>query len=130
MQSIISDSIPFMTTIPLHVHEFKDAIFALLTSDKYKEMVLGVENIIQVDFWDFGGQLIFYTTHPTYMSDRCLYFLVFDCSIGLKGEVRDPDVDTGVNINKTTMGRYCTLRLHWSVTGEGRRMSLQAAMGK
>ena len=74
-------------------------------SDKYKEMVLGVDDIIQVDFWDFGGQLIFYTTHPTYMSDRCLYFLVFDCSIGLQGEVNDPDVDTGMHTYKTAMGK-------------------------
>ena len=86
-------------------------------SDKYKEMVLGVDNIIQVDFWDFGGQLIFYTTHPTYMSDRCLYFLVFDCSIGLQGEVRDPDVDTGVNTNKTAMGKYSIRLFHWSTGG-------------
>ena len=86
-------------------------------SGKYKEMVLGVENIIQVDFWDFGGQLIFYTTHPTYMSDRCLYFLVFDCSIGLQGEVRDPDVETGVNTNKTAMGKYSKRLFYWSAGG-------------
>ena len=84
-------------------------------SGKYKEMVLGVENIIQVDYWDFGGQLIFYTTHPTYMSDRCVYFLVFDCSIGLQGEVRDPDVDTDVNTNKTAMGKLWLF--HISATG-------------
>ena len=83
-------------------------------SDKYKEMVLGVDNIIQVDFWDFGGQVIFYTTHPTYMSDRCLYFLVFDCSIGLQGMVRDPDVHTGVNTNKTAMGKYSKRLFYWS----------------
>ena len=75
-------------------------------------MILGVENIIQVDFWDFGGLLIYYTTHPTYTSDRCLYFLVFDCSLGLQEEVRDPDVNIGVNTNKTVMGKYSRNMFH------------------
>ena len=68
--------------------------------------MLGVEQLIQIHFWDFGGQLIFYTTHPTYMSDRCLYFLVFDLSIGLDGTVADPDIDSGVNTNKSALGKY------------------------
>ena len=73
-------------------------------AEAHSETVLGVERLIQVHFWDFGGQLIFYTTHPTYMSDRCLYFLVFDLSIGLEGTVADPDIDSGVNTNKSAMG--------------------------
>ena len=83
----------------------KHAIY-LSFSESHSETVLGVEQLIQIHFWDFGGQLIFYTTHPTYMSDRCLYFLVFDLSIGLDGTVADPDINSGVNTNKSAMGKY------------------------
>ena len=74
--------------------------------EKHEETVLGIEHLVQIHFWDFGGQLIFYNTHPTYMSERCLYVLVFDLSIGLQGEVQDPDINTGVNNNRTAIGRY------------------------
>ena len=77
-----------------------------LLSETHSETILGVGQLIQVHFWDFGGQLIFYTTHPTYMSDRCLYFLVFNLSIGLDGTVADPDIDTWVNTNKSALGNY------------------------
>ena len=80
-------------------------------SEQYKEIITGSENIIQVDFLDFGGHIILLTTHPTFMSDRSLYFLVFDCSMGLQGEVRDPDINIGVNTIKSVMGKQIALFL-------------------
>ena len=68
--------------------------------------MLGIEDLVQIHFLDFGGQLIFYNSHPTYMSERCLYVLVFDLSIGLHGFVHDPDINTDVNTNKTAIGTY------------------------
>lgn len=41
---------------------------------------------------DFAGQLIFYTTHQTYLTSRGLYLLVFDLTKGLRGEVEDEDL--------------------------------------
>ena len=30
------------------------------------------------DIWDFGGQLVYYTAHQTFLSQRAIYLLVVD----------------------------------------------------
>ena len=70
--------------------------------DKHTGKVLAVEDIIQIDVWDFAGQFIFLTTHQTYLSDRCVYLLVFDMSKDLDETVDEGDV-SGTS-RKTVLG--------------------------
>ena len=65
---------------------------------------MAIEDIIQIDVWDFAGQFIFLTTHQTYLSDRCVYFLVFDMSKDLDDTVDEEDV-SGTS-KKTVLGNY------------------------
>ncbi|KAK3106087.1 hypothetical protein FSP39_012531, partial [Pinctada imbricata] len=46
---------------------------------------------------DFAGQLIYYTTHQTYLTSRGLYLLVFNLALGLDGVVEDEDLYPGKN---------------------------------
>ena len=64
---------------------------------------MGVENIIQIDFWDFGGQWVYYTTHQSYLSKRCLFFLVFNLAKDLHGHVREEDAEDDAT-TKTVFG--------------------------
>lgn len=43
------------------------------------------------DFWDFGGQFVFYATHTMFHSRRAIYLLVFDLSTPLNQAVIDED---------------------------------------
>ena len=70
-----------------------------------KETILGVEHIIPIDFWDFGGQWVYYTTHQSYLSKRCLFFLVFNLEMGLHDTVQEEDGE-GDATTKTVMGKY------------------------
>ena len=65
---------------------------------------MGIEDIIQIDVWDFAGQLVFLTTHQTYLSDRCLYFLVFNMAMDLDDTVEEED--TLGTSKKTVMGMF------------------------
>ncbi|XP_068734582.1 uncharacterized protein [Montipora capricornis] len=40
------------------------------------------EDIYSV-LWDFGGQSVYYTTHPLFLTSRALYLMVYDLSRGL-----------------------------------------------
>ena len=64
---------------------------------------MGIDDIIQIDVWDFAGQLVFLTTHQTYLSDRCLYFLVFNMAMDLDDTVEEED--TLVTSRKTVLGK-------------------------
>ncbi len=41
-------------------------------------------SIITFSTWDFGGQLVYYTTHQFFLSKRALYLLVFSMARGLQ----------------------------------------------
>ena len=72
-------------------HKHKREIIDIFV-DQHTGRVLAVEDIVQIDVWDFAGQVIFLTTHQTYLSDRCVYFLVFDMSMDLDDTVDEEDV--------------------------------------
>ena len=65
---------------------------------------MGVENIVQIDFWDFGGQWVYYTTHQSYLSKRCLFFLVFNLTKDLHEHVREEDTQDDA-ATKTVLGK-------------------------
>ena len=68
--------------------------------------MFGIDNIIQIDVWDFAGQIIYYTTHQMYLSGRSVYFLVFNMSKPLDGSVQEEDIGDKLTTTKTVMGSY------------------------
>ena len=72
-------------------------------SGKYTATMAGQEGIIEIHLWDFGGQIVYYSTHPMYLSNRCLYFLVFSLDMGFGKHVIEDDVDAAAS-RKTVMG--------------------------
>ena len=84
-------------------------ICILIFPAELKETILGVENIIQIDFWDFGGQWVYYTTHQSFLSKRCLFFLVFNLAKNLHEHVLEEE-EQGDVVTKTVLGN--TTHIH------------------
>ena len=49
--------------------------------------------LVKIEFWDFGGQFGFYTTHHSLLSYRSQYLLVLDLSKDLANIVQEEDID-------------------------------------
>lgn len=64
-----------------------------------------VRNCAPVQVWDFGGQAIFYTTHQTFLSPRCVYTLVIDVSRKLFDLVDDTDLNPGTMMKSKIIGK-------------------------
>ncbi len=45
-----------------------------------KDIELGEEDEIYSVLWDFGGQSVYYVTHPLFLTSRAIYLLVYDLS--------------------------------------------------
>ena len=45
-----------------------------------KDVKVDQEEEIYSVLWDFGGQLVYYVTHPLFLTARAIYFLVYDLS--------------------------------------------------
>ena len=56
------------------------------------------DNIYSV-LWDFGGQSVYYETHPIFLTEKAIYILVSDLSRD-PGEKATPPVKTGLFENK------------------------------
>ena len=95
-------------------NERKGTVFLLLMKFLFvaevKENILGVENIVQVNFWDFGGQWVYYTTHQSYLSKRCLYLLVFNLAKGLHEHVPEENTHNEAS-TKTVLGKVPLIQL-------------------
>ena len=52
------------------------------------------ESSITLDLWDFAGQDLYYASHPTFLSQRAVYMLVYNLRQGLK-EIAQPCVRQG-----------------------------------
>ena len=87
--------------------------------DQNTGVVLGVEDIIQIVLWDFAGQFVFLTTHQTYLSDRCIFFLVFDMTKELDETVEEED--TVGTSRKTVLGSIdiCIINSRWDICRGG-----------
>ena len=66
--------------------------------------IAGNENITHITLWDFGGQLIYYSTHPMYFSKRCVYLLVFNLDMNLTDIVEEEGAHQTA-AKKTVMGK-------------------------
>ena len=86
---------------------FNTTTLPTLLFDMIFRKVHGNDRWTGVDYWntllDFGGQLVYYSTHPMYLSKRCLYFLVFSLDMGLEKHVKEDDVQAATT-RKTVMG--------------------------
>ena len=65
---------------PLASPKIPDKVVTLI-----KKILQEVENVQDEDeiysvLWDFGGQSVYYTTHPLFMTPRAMYCLVYDLS--------------------------------------------------
>ena len=69
--------------------------------DKHTEKLLGVDNMIQIDMLDFGGQLVYSITHQTYLSKKGVYLLAFKLSMTVENLVEDEDM------RKAATGKIC-----------------------
>ena len=63
-----------------------------------KESANHEDNIYSV-LWDFGGQSVYYETHPIFLTEKAIYILVSDLSRD-PGEKATPPVKTGLFENK------------------------------
>ena len=55
--------------------------------------------------WDFGGQSVYYTTHPIFLTEKAIYILVCDLSQNPHDKA-NPPVRKG--LYKSTMDSYCS----------------------
>ena len=63
-----------------------------LLQPEQAEDAQGKEDVYSV-LWDFGGQSVYYTTHPLFLTPRAIYLLVHDLS-------RDPDGKDGPQVKR------------------------------
>ena len=79
----------------LELKEVPDDISTLvetLLQREQAEDAQGKEDIYSV-LWDFGGQSVYYTTHPLFLTPRAIYLLVHNLS-------RDPDGKDGPQVKR------------------------------
>ncbi len=89
------------------VHEVPDDIATaveklLQNDDKGKD-----EEEIYSILWDFGGQSVYYVTHPLFLTTRAIYFLVYNLSWDPNGTA-SPQVKHG--LYKDIVDVYCDMR--------------------
>ena len=80
----------------LELKEVPDEIAALvenLLQLEEAEGSQGKEGLYSV-LWDFGGQSVYYATHPLFLTTRAIYLLVYDLSRDPDGKV-SPEVKRG-----------------------------------
>ena len=56
------------------------------------------------DIWDFGGQLVYYTTHQTFLSQNAIYLLVVDMTKELDKPL--PESEDGEGSARTPQGAH------------------------
>ena len=78
------------------VDEVPDEIAALVENLLQLEGAEGAQGKedLYVVLWDFGGQSVYYATHPLFLTTRAIYLLVYDLSRDPNGKV-SPQVKRG-----------------------------------
>ncbi|KAJ8302326.1 hypothetical protein KUTeg_021313 [Tegillarca granosa] len=70
--------------------ENKEEIMKLI-KDTFDKLEISEKEVLgEISFWDFGGQIVFYSTHQTFLTPRAVYIVVIDMSKALKNKVNRP----------------------------------------
>ena len=51
------------------------------------------EEKVYSTIWDFGGQSVYYATHPIFLTDKAIYLLVYDLSKKLQERATPPEME-------------------------------------
>ena len=70
--------------VPQEIAALIDKLLQIVENGEAEEEVYSV-------LWDFGGQLVYYATHPLFLTRRAIYCLVYNLS-------RDPDETVGPQV--------------------------------
>ncbi len=65
---------------PRHEREIPEDVATLIETLIRKDVKVDKEEDIYSALWDFGGQLVYYVTHPLFLTSRAIYLLVYDLS--------------------------------------------------
>ena len=92
------------STKPLRNTEYLQGRFSEEVARLVEKMLQEEENANHEDniysvLWDFGGQSVYYETHPIFLTEKAIYILVSDLSRD-PGEKATPPVKTGLFENK------------------------------
>ena len=84
---------PLVTPImPEEIAMFIERLLKEVNDEEDKEEIYSV-------LWDFGGQSVYYATHPIFLTARAMYFLVYDLS-------RNPDEGAEPVVKQGMFTRY------------------------
>ena len=88
-QELIQESHKFSpSTVP---KELLNVTSQFLSNDKVNDN----REEIYFTFWDFAGQSVYYETHPLFLTERAIFFLVYDLSLNPDDEAK-PVLKQGV----------------------------------
>ena len=82
--------VPEVSEVPEKIAALVERLALLQVDDNGKDK----EDIYSI-LWDFGGQSVYYVTHPLFLTTRAIYFLVYNLSWDPKGTA-DPQVKHGL----------------------------------
>lgn len=60
--------------------DMPDELLGLITTGIFEDIKTDDEEEIYSILWDFGGQLVYYVTHPLFLTTRAIYLLTYDLS--------------------------------------------------
>ena len=86
-------SIRATVTVPQKKDEKGDGSTEKNSKRFYTSKIILDNTVVKIEFWDFGGQFEFYTTHHSLLSYRSQYLLVLDLSKDLENVVQEEDID-------------------------------------
>ena len=77
----------------LLVPELPDDIASLVENLLQNDKTVEEEDEMFSILWDFGGESVYYATHPIFLTEKAIYILAYDLS-------RDPHAKAGVPVRK------------------------------
>ena len=66
--------------LPLIEPDVPDDVANLIRQSSFEDVMVDEEEQIYSVLWDFGGQSVYYATHPLYLTTQAIYLLVYDLS--------------------------------------------------
>ena len=72
-----------VSELPEHLAELAANLFLNDQTVDEKEDIYSI-------LWDFGGQSVYYTTHPIFLTEKAIYLLAYDLSLNPDEKARNP----------------------------------------